>query len=146
MLKCIISWLVWGRLSYNINVINREILIHEYNIPRASQVAQVVKNPSANGGATGEASSIPGSERSRGGGNGNPLQYSCLKNAMDRGAWQIKSHGFTKSRTQLSDWARIIYSTLFCKSWGQRKEKSKAGFSNYIIAYLGIWVFILQTS
>ena len=49
MLKCIISWLVWGRLSYNVNVINREILIHECNILRASQVAQVVKNPSANG-------------------------------------------------------------------------------------------------
>ena len=99
MLKCIISWLVWGRLSYNINVINREILIHEYNIPRASQVAQVVKNPSANGGATGEASSIPGSERSRGGGNGNPLQYSCLENPMDRGAWWATVHRVAESRT-----------------------------------------------
>ena len=103
MFKCIVSWLVWGRFSYNVNVINREILIHEYNIPRASQLAQVVKNPSANGGATGEAGSTPGSERSPGGGNGNPLQYSCLKNAMNRGAWQIANHGFTKSWTQLSD-------------------------------------------
>ena len=38
-----------------------------------------------------------------GGGNGNPLQYSCLENPMDRGAWQATVHGVTKSRTQLSN-------------------------------------------
>ena len=43
--------------------------------------------------------SIPGSGRSPGEGNGNPLQYSCLKNPMDRGAWQATVHGFTKSWT-----------------------------------------------
>ena len=46
----------------------------------------VVKNPSANAGAAGDTSSIPGSGRSPGVGNGNPLQYSCLQNSMDRGA------------------------------------------------------------
>ena len=45
----------------------------------------------------------PGSERSPGEGNGYPLQYSCLENPMDRGAWQAIAHGFTKSWTQLSD-------------------------------------------
>ena len=56
----------------------------------------VVKNPSANAGDTG---SIPGSGRSPEGGHGNPLQYSCLENPMDRGTWWV--HWVTKSRTQL---------------------------------------------
>ena len=47
----------------------------------------VIKNPPANARDTGDAGSIPGSGRSSGGGNGNPLQYSCLENPMDRGAW-----------------------------------------------------------
>ena len=47
----------------------------------------VVKNPPANAGDIGDAGLIPVSERSPGSGNGNPLQYSCLENSMDRGAW-----------------------------------------------------------
>ena len=46
--------------------------------------------------------SIPGSGRSPGEGNGNSLQYSCLENPMDRGAWQVTIHGVAKGRTQLS--------------------------------------------
>ena len=46
---------------------------------------------------------IPGLGRSPGGGHGNPLQYSCLENAMDGGAWRATVHGVTKSQTQLSD-------------------------------------------
>ena len=53
----------------------------------ASQVALVVKNPPANTGDVGDMGSIPGSGRSPGGGHGNPLQYSCLENPMDKGAW-----------------------------------------------------------
>ena len=53
----------------------------------------VVKNPPANAG---DAGSIPGSGRSPGEGNGNPLQYSCLQNSMGRGAWQAMVHGVTK--------------------------------------------------
>ena len=56
----------------------------------------VVKNLPANAGDPG---SIPGSGRSLGDGNGNPLQYSCLGNPMDRGAWWAAVHGVTKSRT-----------------------------------------------
>ena len=59
----------------------------------------VVKNPPAN---VGDLGLIPGSGRSSGEGNGNPLQYSCLENHMDRGAWQAVVHGVTKSWTQLS--------------------------------------------
>ena len=66
-------------------------------------MALVVKNPPANAGDTRDAGSIPGLGRPPGGGNGNPLQYSCLKNPMDRGAWQATVHGVAKSWTQLSD-------------------------------------------
>ena len=53
---------------------------------------------------TGDLGSIPGSRRSPGEGNGNPLQYSCLENPMDRGAWWMATvHGVAKSRTRLSD-------------------------------------------
>ena len=53
----------------------------------ASQVALVVKNLPGNAENIRDARSIPGSRRSSGGGNGNPFQYSCLENPMDRGAW-----------------------------------------------------------
>ena len=53
------------------------------------------------GGSDGK-DSIPGLGRSPGGGNGNPLQYSCLENSMDSGAWLATVHGVTKSQTQLS--------------------------------------------
>ena len=56
----------------------------------------VVKNLPANAG---DARLIPGLGRSPGGGNGNPLQYSCLKNPMDRGAWRATVHGVTKGQT-----------------------------------------------
>ena len=59
----------------------------------------MVKNVPANAGDMGL---IPGSGRSPGEGNGNPLQYSCLENLTDRGAWQAIDHGVTKSQTQLS--------------------------------------------
>ena len=48
----------------------------------------MVKNPPANAGDVRDTGPVPGSGRSPGGGNGNPLQYSCLENPMDRGAWQ----------------------------------------------------------
>ena len=64
---------------------------------RASQVAQLVKNPPANAGDTRDVGSIPGSGRSPREGNVKPLQYSCLENSMDRGAWQVTVHGVLKS-------------------------------------------------
>ena len=68
----------------------------------ASQLALVVKNPSANAGDTGDSGSIPGSGRSPGKGNGIPLQYSCLDNPMDRGAWWATVDRVAKSWTQLA--------------------------------------------
>jgi len=63
-------------------------------------------NPPANAGDTGDPDLISGSRRSPGGGNGNPVQYSCLGNPMDRGTWW--SMGSQKSWTQLSDRAHIL--------------------------------------
>ena len=57
----------------------------------------VVKNPPANAGDARDADSIPGSGRSPGGGNRSPLQYSCLENPVDRGAWQAAVHGVAES-------------------------------------------------
>ena len=62
---------------------------------------QVVKNPPANAGDLRDEGSIPGSGRSPGGEYGNPLQYSCLENTMDRGAWWATVHGVAKSWTRL---------------------------------------------
>ena len=61
----------------------------------------MVRNPSANAGEVGDVGSLPGSGRSLGGGQGNPLQYSCLENAMNRGAWWASVHRVAKDRTQL---------------------------------------------
>ena len=58
-----------------------------------------VKNPPAKAGDAREAALIPGSGRSPGIGNGNPLQYSCLGNPLDRGAWWAAVHGVAKSGT-----------------------------------------------
>ena len=68
---------------------------------QASQVALVVKNLSANAGDLRDADLISGLGRSPGGGHGNPLQYSCLENPMDRGAWWATVYGASKSQTQL---------------------------------------------
>ena len=70
----------------------------------------------------GDLGSIPGSERSPGEGNGNPLQYSCLENLMDRGAWQATAHGVTKSQTRLSDFTffflySAVQATLLNAPW-----------------------------
>ena len=61
----------------------------------------MVKNWPANAGGIRDVDSIPGLGKSPGGGNGNPLQCSCLENLMDRGTWPATVHGVTKSRTQL---------------------------------------------
>ena len=64
----------------------------------------------------GDLGSIPGLGSFPGGRHGNPFQYSCLENPMDRGAWQATVHGVAKSRTWLSDWAHthtLIHTTVF---------------------------------
>ena len=67
----------------------------------------MVKGPPANAANTADVGSIPGLGRSPGIGNGNPLQYSCLENSMNGGAWQATVHGVAKSRTRLSDFTSL---------------------------------------
>ena len=67
----------------------------------ASQVVLVVKNPPARVGDARAMGWIPALGRSPGGGQGNPLQYSCLENPMDRGAWRATVHRVIKSLTRL---------------------------------------------
>ena len=60
---------------------------------------------------------IPGTGRAPGEGNGNPLQYCCLDNPMDRGAWRAAVHGVTKSRAWLSYWGRIYCAIYYVKNY-----------------------------
>ena len=77
--------------------------VKETDLDFSSQVALLVKNPPANARDTGDSGSIPGLGRYPGVGNCNPLQYSCLGNSMDKGAWLAVVHGVAKSQTQLSN-------------------------------------------
>ena len=72
------------------------IVPYMYNFPSGSDGKEFVCN-------AGDLSSIPGSGRLPGEGNGNPLQYSCLGNLMDKGVWQATAHGVARSQTWLSD-------------------------------------------
>ena len=77
----------------------------------------------------GDQGSIPGLGRSPGEGNGNPLQYSCLENPMDRGAWPATVHGVTKSQTRLSKFTSLlhfkaltVWMTINCGKFWKRWE------------------------
>ena len=77
--------IVWACFHFSWVKLSRSRIAGSY---KSSQVALVVKNPPANAGDSGNAGSIPGSGRSPGEGHGNPLQFSCLENPTDRGAWR----------------------------------------------------------
>ena len=62
----------------------------------------MIKIPPANTGDIRDVGSIPGLGRSPGEGHGNPVQYSCLENPMDRGAWRAKVHSVAKNQTRLT--------------------------------------------
>ena len=64
-------------------------------------MGQLVKNPLVDAGDARDVGSIPGWRRSPEGGDGNPLNYSCMENPTDRGAWRATVHWVTKSQTQL---------------------------------------------
>ena len=66
------------------------------------KIVRRAQNPPANSGNAADMGLIPALGRSSGIGNGNPLQYSCLENSLDRGAWWATVHGATKNWTQLS--------------------------------------------
>ena len=91
-----------------------------WTIVQASQVALVVKNPLANAGGR-DAGLIPGSGRSPGGGEGSPLQYSCLENSTHREAWQAPVHKIAQRWTRLK---QLHMNTLPIKSVVDKGEKS----------------------
>ena len=86
-----------------------------------SQVALLVKKPPANEGDIRDASSIPGSGRSLGEEHGNPLQYSCLEDPMDRGAWQAQSIGLQRVEHNWSDLARTPTAHSVIQSYYSKK-------------------------
>ena len=79
----------------------------------APQVALVVRNLPA--GTTRDADLIPGSGRSSGGGHGNPLQYTCLENPTDRGAWRATGHGVAKG------WTRLMRLSTHAHTWPRKR-------------------------
>ena len=92
----------WGMKSEEAGELNQVSILGVLGFPGDSAGKESTCN-------AGDLGSIPGSGRSPGEGNGNPLQYSCLENPKDGGAWQVTVHRVTKSQTQLSDQAH--YST-----------------------------------
>ena len=86
----------------------------EFGSAWSSQVVLVVKNLPANAGDMRDVGLIPGSGRSPGGGNGNALQYSCLENPTDRGAWQATVHGVRKTDTDTTeDWTWLKQLSIY---------------------------------
>ena len=84
---------------------------------RGFSVGASVKNPPANAGDIREVGSVPGSGRSPGGGHSNPLQYSCLENSRDRGAWRAAVHRVAKSwiwLKQLSTYVCVCVCVCVC--------------------------------
>ena len=92
----------------------------------------MVKNPPANAGDTRDVGSISESGRSPGVGNSNLLQYSCLENSMNRGAWWATIHGIAKSWTWLSDWGLSTINHSVEKSWLVRAYQVKSAPGNIL--------------
>ena len=97
-----------GLISFRIDCFDllarKLIILDTDNFLNGFLQGTVVKNPPANTGGLG---SVPELGRFPNIGNGNPLQYSCLENPMDRGAWQATVYGVTKNWTWLTDWAQF---------------------------------------
>ena len=102
----------------------------------ASQVVLVVKNPPAKEGDPGDAGSILGSGRSLGGEHGNPFQYSCLENTIDRGDWRATVHG----QGVIHDWSDLVCT--------HSVDKTETGFKSatLILKEVLLWIKCYQTA
>ena len=96
----------------------------------ASQVVLVVKNLPANAADIRDVGLISGWGRSPGGSDGNPLQYSCLKNSMERGALQATVYGVAKSHTQLKQQSENIHINKTQRNWVEREVGGGIGMGN----------------
>ena len=111
--------------------------IIRYYVARASQVVLVVEYPSVNAGDIRDSGLVPRMGRSLGGGHGNPLQYSCLENPMDRGAWWATVHGITKSRTWLNDFTleRLRNLNVGWRNGGKMRDTNRKDNFHYIFLF-----------
>ena len=98
------------------------IYLHNLSLHCASQAALVVKNLPDNTGDAKDTGLIPGSGRSPGEGNGNPLQYFCLENSMGREIWRATAHGVANRWTKLSKEHSVFDSQL------KKKKKKKTSW------------------
>ena len=111
----------------------------QYILKWASQVQLVVKNLPANAGDVRDVGSIPGLGRCPGGVHDNPLQYSCLENPVDRGAWRATVHRVTKSQTWLKWLSRQAHT-----HWNRTTLHNYVNKSDYrIVCNMCIYVFII---
>ena len=151
-LKLLQNW--WARYKLNVMkeafpplLLYMSIKVAEFEItnsiflspPRhvwASQVALVVKNPPVNAGETRDIGlKIPMIQRRfPGAGHGNPLQYSCLENPMDRGAWLATAHWFTKSQT----WLKWLSTHTFTKTSYRDRFPWQISYSHQLIPHVHI--------
>ena len=125
--------------TYGALCITGSLEVLKHTDERASQVALVAKNLPANVGDSRDAGSIPGLGRSPGGGNGNPLQYSCLGNPTDRGAWQATVQGSQKSQTQLERLSTRTHIAIYLKTQTAFRCP-EAGFLVASFFFL-LWIF-----
>ena len=104
----------------------------------------VVKNPPV---SAGKAGSIPGLGRSPGEGNGNPLQYSCLRNPMDKGAWWVTVYGVAKSQTQLNEWTMTTNQAIIksCQSLLSRLCVCVLSHFSCVWLFVTLWTVARQT-
>ena len=108
------------------------------------QGGPVVKNLPANAGDTGDVNSVTESGRSPEGGNGNPPQYSCLENPINRGAWWITVHRVAESQTQLSIWAHTQQLWSPCELF--YKRGSVSAWQCHLLTLLDChWVCAVQS-
>ena len=102
---CVCIYIFWWTEIFNFNKIQLityfSFIYHSSGILQEFFSQVVPKNLTTSTGEARDAGSIPGSGSFPRGGHGNPLQYSCLENPKDRGAWQVRVHRVTKSQTQL---------------------------------------------
>ena len=101
--RSLVGYSPWGHKRVGHDLVTKQN--NNYCYLWASQLALMVKNQVANVGDIRDAGLIPGSGRSRGGGHGNPLQYSCLENPMDRGAWRATVRRLQRVGHKWSNWA-----------------------------------------
>ena len=93
-------WLCWTEAGSATSAAGRPL-----SSSSVSQVVLVGKDPPAEAGEAGDSGSLPALGSSPGEGHGNPLQYSCMENTMDRGTWQATINRVAKSQTRLTDLA-----------------------------------------